>query len=140
MIPQPGQHVKCFLRNGNIAEGLVESWGETIVLKALDDLSLMIIHDPKQDIMLTKVLLVPPEPTSQAQEISDKIKAKMAEEGQPEPDAHSLNVMTKAQLHIELADQERKIVADRLTDHHPAPMAPQRRTYGYPGFFKKPSK
>jgi hypothetical protein len=138
MTPQPGQHIKCFLRTGNVAEGIIEEWGETLVLRALDGLSVMIVHAPKQDIMLTKVMLHVEAPDAPgAREIAGEIEVQTAEEDQPELDPHALNVMTKAQLHIELVEQERKIVADKLKDHHPTPMAPPRRTYGYPGFFKK---
>jgi len=141
MIPQPGQHIKCFLRSGNIVEGIVEEWTqEQAVLKTLDHQSLMIIHSPAQDILLTKVLLHTGIAThSRAQEIADKIREKAAEEGQPEPDEQSLDAMTKAQLHIELAEQERRVVAEKMKDHYPDSQAPRKKTYGYPGFFKKPS-
>lgn len=138
MTPQPGQHIKCFLRTGSVVEGTVENWGESIVLKTLDRLSLMIIHNPQQDIILTKVLLDPPDPKSRAQEIPGAIVTKAIEDGQPPPDEQSLNAMTKAQLHIELVEQERRTVAEKLRDHYPNPTAPRRRTYGYPGFLKKP--
>jgi hypothetical protein len=141
MTPQQGQHIKCFLRNGNVLEGIVETWSDTeIVLKTLDSQNLMIIHDPKQDIMLTKVLFDVQAPApSRAQEIADKIKAKAAKEGQPEPDEPSLDVMTKAQLQVELAEQERRVVAEKLKDHYLDSQAPRKKTYGYPGFFKKSS-
>ncbi len=139
-IPDIGVHVKCFLRNGNAIEGVVDSWANgEVVLRTLDGESLMIIHDPKQDIMLTKVLLVQ-EPTVQAREqtIAEKIKERAVEEGQPEPDPVSLDAMTKAQLHIELVEQERKIITDQLKTHFPDYVAPRKKTYGYPGFFQKP--
>ena len=138
--PKEGQHVKCFLRNGNVVEGIVEVWDIPVILKTLDGASQMIIHAPSQDIMLTKVLLAE-EPTVQAQEqtIAEKIKERVVEEGQPEPDPMDLNAMTKAQLHIQLVEQERQIVADQLKTHYPDSVAPRKKTYGYPGFFKKPS-
>lgn len=137
--PQEGQHVKCFLRNGNVLEGVVESWGIPVVLKSLEGQNLLILHDPKQDIMLTKVVLVE-EPTVQAREqaIAQKIKEQTTEEGlQPAPE--DLNAMTKAQLHVEMAEQERRIVSDKLKTHYPDSSTPRKKTYGYPGFFQKPS-
>ncbi len=137
--PKEGQHVKCFLRNGNVVEGIVDVWDVPVILKTLDGTSQMIIHSPMQDIMLTKVLLVQ-EPTvpEREQTIAEKIKEQAVEEGQPEPDAVSLDAMTKAQLHIELVEQERKIITDQLKTHFPDYVAPRKKTYGYPGFFQKP--
>ena len=133
MTPQPGQHVKCFLRTGNMLEGTVEEWSkETVIIKTLDHQSLMIIHDPTRDIVLTKVLLQAPPTPSLAQEIADKIRKKTAEEGQPEPDDQTLDAMTKAQLHIELVEQERREVAEKLKDHYPDSQSPRKKTYGYP--------
>lgn len=141
MTPQPGQHVKCFLRNGSMIEGFVEEWTqEQAVLKTLDHQSLMIIHSPTQDIMLTKVLLPEEVPAkSRVQDIADAIRARAAEEGHAEPDEQSLDAMTKAQLQIELAEQERRVVAEKMKDHYSDSQVPRKKTYGYPGFFKKPS-
>lgn len=137
--PKEGQRVKCFLRNGSVVEGIVEIWDCPVILKTLDGTSQMIIHNPMQDIMLTKVLLSEAVPAkSRAQEIADKIREKVAEEGQPEPDEQSLNAMTKAQLHVELAEQERRVVAEKLKDHYPDSQAPRKKTYGYPRFLQKP--
>lgn len=138
--PKEGQHVKCFLRTGNVVEGIVEVWDVPVILKTLDGTSQMIIHSPMQDIMLTKVVLVE-EPTVQErqQTIAEKIKEQTIEEKRSEPDPMDLNAMTKAQLHVELVEQERQIVADKLKTHFPDSSVPRRKTYGYPGFFQKPS-
>lgn len=137
--PKEGQHVKCFLRSGNVVEGIVEKWDSPVILKTLDGTSQMFIHSPMQDIMLTKVQLVE-EPTAQEREqtIAEKIKEQAVEEGQPEPEPMDLNAMTKAQLHVQLVEQERRIVADQLKTHHPNSDVPRKKNYGYPGFFQKP--
>jgi len=138
--PKEGQHIKCFLRNGSVVEGIVEIWDSPVILKTLDGTSQMIIHNPMQDIMLTKVLLSEAVPAkSREQEIADKIREKAMEEGQPEPDEQSLNAMTKAQLHVELIEQERRVVAEKMKDHYPESQVPRKKTYGYPRFLQKPS-
>lgn len=149
MIPETGQHVKCLLKNNTIAEGIVEEWYNNYVkLKALDGKSYLIIHHPNEDIMLTKVVLdessenspapdPTPTPKSQAQIVADKIRAKKAE-GNAEPiDELTLDAMSKAELQIELAKQEREDVAAKLRDHLIGDV--KKVKYGQPGFFKKPS-
>jgi ribosomal protein L12E/L44/L45/RPP1/RPP2 len=145
---QAEQHIKCIFRNGTIIEGIVRAWSkEEAVLLSLNDASLMVILHPYDDVMLIKIMseeisaptTATAAPTSsRAQEIADAIKAKAAEEEQPEPDEQTLHAMTAAQLHIELAEQERRIVADKLRDHYPGLQTPRKKSYGYPGFFQKP--
>ena len=57
MIPQIGQHVKCVLRTGAMAEGIVKFWENTVQLQSLDGESILIIPHPADDIILIKVLL-----------------------------------------------------------------------------------
>src|ERR1700679_3910433 len=76
MIPQQGQHVKCFMRSTMVLEGIVEEWTDSqVVLKSLDEKSLMIVHRPVDDIVLTKVILEEP------QEISEEIIKKETSKG-----------------------------------------------------------
>src|SRR5271166_640284 len=84
MIPEKGQHVKCFMRSTMVLEGIVQEWADTqIVLKSIDDESILIVHHPADDIILTKVMLtkapeiveevLPPEPTEMQQQIKEKL-------------------------------------------------------------------
>lgn len=62
MIPEQGQRVKCFMRSTMVLEGIVQEWADTqIVLKSIDDQSILIVHHPNEDIILTKVVLQEPQ-------------------------------------------------------------------------------
>jgi hypothetical protein len=151
MIFEVGQHVKCFLRTSTIIEGIVQESSERqLILKSLDGENLLIVHQPIQDIVLTKVLLSKKAPEELQKNLSSKPPAAFQHEtlnqafeatvaeGEEEPDPMALQAKTTAQLRIELAKEERKILAAKLRDHHPnSAEAPRKITYGYPGFFKK---
>jgi hypothetical protein len=137
MIPKEGQHVKCILRTGAIAEGIVEEWfNNHVQLKSLDGESILIITHPAEDIMLIKIILG--QPKTQAEEVADKIRAKGALEQKFEEvrQSHDPNNAddrkTLAQLKIELVEQERKIVSEKLKDHT-ATQIPKVTRYHYPG-------
>lgn len=138
MIPKRGQHVKCILRTGAIAEGIVEEWfNNHVQLKSLDGESILIITHPAEDIMLIKIIL---EPKNRAEEIAAKDleqeksdKERMFEDFRArhnpnDPDDRK----TLADLRIELIEQDRKIVAEKLKDHTPT-QAPKATRYHYPG-------
>lgn len=152
-----GRHVKCFLRNSTVVEGIMEGCSTVIQLRSLDGKSLLIIHSPEQDIILTKVLL-PKETAEQAGEPEVKVDKYPPNEllsqgvledpftnlmatGKEEPlDPMTLKAKTMAELKIQMAEEERKIIANKLKDHHPnTSQAPRKVTYGQPGFLKKPS-
>jgi hypothetical protein len=137
MIFEVGQHLRCFLRTLTVVEGIVqESTEQQLVLKSLDGESLLIIHQPAQDIVLTKIRLAP---VSETQRIADKIRQKSLESQEKgevlsEEDLHH---MTIAELQMEKAAQERRIIANKLQEHHIE--GPRKVTYEQPRFFKKPS-
>ena len=55
-----GQHVKCLLTNNTLIEGHIIVWElQRVVLKTLDGESILIVHHPERDIMMTKVVLEP---------------------------------------------------------------------------------
>jgi sRNA-binding regulator protein Hfq len=55
---ETGSQVKYFLLNGMVLEGIVEKdTASECVLRSLDGKSLMIIHRPSEDILMTKVVL-----------------------------------------------------------------------------------
>src|SRR5271170_6957020 len=104
-----GRHVKCFLRNSTVVEGVVEQWGDTLQLQSLDGKSLLIIHQPAQDIVLTKVLLSDDvaEPVEQPPPMDEPLFPHgeplevQSEEEQLDPMA--LQAKSTAELRIEMA-------------------------------------
>jgi hypothetical protein len=144
MTPQTGQHVKVILRNGAIAEGIVEEWlANTVQLKSLDGESILIITHPTEDIMLIKVMLDKPEevevePESTQEEVRDFDS--QFQEAAKTTDPNDVDaVKSLAQLRIELNKQERRIIAEKLKDHRPSKGAYQPSTtpYHYPSVVTK---
>lgn len=142
---EPGKHVKYFLRNGMVLEGIVEKDTATeVVLQSLDAKSLMILHKPTEDIMMTKVVLVEeteepvaeeepynePQPTDHV-EFHDRAVAKLREvaeaEGNPE-----LTEKSMAELREMVQDQDRKIIAEKRREHFGTPDAPKMTQYSSP--------
>lgn len=151
MNPQKDQHVKCVLRNGAVAEGIVEEWtGSQVQLKSLDGESILIITHPAEDIMLIKIILTTPTVEEIAAELEHE-KTELEQRFEETRQVHDPNNpddrKTLAQLRIELAKQDRKIIAEKLKEHKPT-QAPgktryhypgvQTGNYGYPGSGKKP--
>jgi hypothetical protein len=142
MIPKLGQHVKCILRNGAIAEGIVQSdWMNSIVqLLSLDGESVIIIPHPNEDIMLIKIVLDKPK----SEVIKEKIIKKQThsdlekelQKVYEQPSGDDLRTKKMAELKVLMAEQEKKIIADKLKDHR---IGDTRKVeYGQPEFYKKP--
>lgn len=135
-----GQHVKCFLRSGMVLEGIVEeSTGAQVVLRSLNDQSLLIIHRPSEDIMLTKVM-----PAPEAMEIVEI-------ESKPAPEQPVMQVQIKNKLHEALhtedpelqnmsleelrhlvVEQEKQIIAQKKREHFGVPGAAKMTQYSSP--------
>lgn len=148
MTPSKGQHVKCILRNGAIAEGIVEEWfNNHVQLKSLDGESILIITHPSEDIMLIKVSLE--QEKSEAERVADKIRAHSSQRAENELDEYFEQAVeahdptnpddrkSLAELRIELAKEERKIIAEKLKDHRPSPYKPGTTPYHYPPVIMK---
>lgn len=138
MMIEVGQHIKCFLRTSTMVEGIVQEIGEQLVLKSLDGESLLIIHQPKQDIVMTKVCL-PDSSKPQTEQIADKIRQKQLEYEQTSdepPSNEELRHMSVAELSIEKAKQERRIMTNKLREHLPT-QGVKKVVYGQPGFYQK---
>src|SRR5271155_2592435 len=115
MIPQKEQHVKCFLRTGMVLEGMVEEWSDAqVVLCSLEGRSLMILHNPVQDILLTKVILVP-EPVVVSEPVkSEDIKQKLEEVQEIEdPELRTKSIEQLRQLVVQ---QEKEIIANKTRE------------------------
>ena len=119
-----GQYVKLFLRNGMALEGVIEeSTSAQVVLRSINDQSLMIIHRPNEDIMLTKVMVdlpsaeVPPEPepVPEPSEMQVKIKEKLQEALQvSDPQLQNLSVEELRKL---VFAQEKQIITQKRKEH-----------------------
>lgn len=157
---EQGQHVKCFMRSTMVLEGLVEEWTDAqVVLKSLDGQSLMIIHSPGADIMITKVVLEEP-----AQEIAeepqqterktpqewldeqpqDYIKKKLAEVMDPNGELY-LDKMNIAQLRQLVHEQEKEMITQKKKEHFGTPNAPKRSVpysnpWGQSAYYQRPRK
>jgi hypothetical protein len=126
---EKGQHIRCMFHNGFVVEGVVEDWtAETAVLLSLADESKLIIHNTSRDIMFTKVVL------QEKEKVSVPEIDKSFEETLKEPSSDLKN-RKLAELRILKAQAEKKIISNRLKDHHIG----QTRTveYGLPGFYSK---
>lgn len=137
-----GQHVKYFMRSGMVLEGIVEeSTGAQVVLRSLNDESLMIIHRPNEDIMLTKVM-PPPQETTEIVEIEPEpkpqppndtqiqIKAKLHEALEIEnPELQNMSLEELRQLVVE---QEKQIIAQKRKEHFGSPGAAKMTQYSNP--------
>ena len=145
MMPKEGQHVKCVLRTGAMAEGIVEEWFNNVVqLRSLDGESVLIIPHPNEDIMLIKIIL--DSPKTQAEEIKEKIIKKSSKnnteleerllEAYKQPSDDNLRIKKMAELKVLMVEQEKKIIAEKLKDHR---IGDTRKVeYGQPEFYKKP--
>lgn len=143
MTPKVGQHVKCILRNGALAEGIVDEWyNNIVVLQSLDGESVLIITHPAEDIMLIKILLdrVPEELSPKEPDDYGPTKEDVDCSSFEEP-AVDYNkpdeLKSLAELRIEKAKQERRIIAEKLKEHRPS-IKGGKVEYGYPGLGKKP--
>ncbi len=148
MTPHAGQHVKCILRNGAIAEGIVEEWFANVVqLRSLHDDSILIITHPTEDIMLIKIM--PEQALDEVEEVSPtpipweheekanygtkELRQEFRERlygpqdldeqfkaAAEATDPHDIDsVKSLAELRIELNKQERRIIAEKLKEHRP---------------------
>lgn len=119
MIPETGQRVKCFMQSGMVLEGTVEIWtSEQVVLRSLDEQSLMIVHRPGQDIILTKIALTQEftKIQSESTDTSEKQIKEKLEEVQTIEDPllkdKSINDLRKMVI-----AQERDIITNKTKEH-----------------------
>ena len=133
-----GKHVKCFLRNSMVLEGIAEEWTEQrVVLKSLDGKSMMFVHRPTEDIMMTKVMLeestevIPVEnpPRDQALVVAlsnnNPVREKLHEVLQPTGD-EELDKLNIKQLRDLVVEQDKKIIRDKTREHFGSPGAPRK--------------
>lgn len=117
MTPEVDQLVKCYMRSGIVLEGTVIEWASEVVLKSLTDETLMIIHHPVEDIILTKIMLKIE--TSSAEntktDTKEAIKEKLHQlQSLEDPE---LREKTVAELRGMVIAQDRKIISDKTKEH-----------------------
>ncbi len=136
-----GQHVKCLLKNNSVVEGTVMEWEDTHVkLEALDHSSILIIHHPQEDIILTKIVLDDDVADDYKEPAETPIRTDLEEEfdqAYNQPSGNDLRTKRLAELRIEMANHEKKMVREKLRHHHLGEV--KKVEYGTPGFLKKPS-
>lgn len=132
----PGQHIKCILRNSTVVEGIVIEWGAVLQLQSLDGESLLIVHHPEEDIVLTKVVLTSDDVEQEEQ--SEKIEPSDFQQQFQQTVAQENEIDLRTKSLVELrqlqAKQTKKIIARKLKDHSLGQV--QKVTYGQPGFLK----
>lgn len=150
MIPEIGQHVKCFFRNGASVEGIVDIWDvNTAKLRSFDGKSVLIISHPSEDIMMIKIVLEIKSEYEYEEElptISEAIQTQIELQFDGSPpatdeviDPYSSNYNKNlVELRKDLAVQERRIIAEKLKEHRPT-IGATKVQYEYPGPNKKPS-
>jgi hypothetical protein len=136
MKPQIGQYVQVMLQYGYVIEGYVENWtDEQSVLRSISNKSLVIIPHTSSDIVAIKIMQETPqlkEENSNTQELENQI-----EEVKKLPSQDETRLLKLAELRKQLAEQDRKIISDKLKDHNIS--GTQKVQYGQPGFLPKQS-
>jgi hypothetical protein len=125
MIPKPGQRVKCFMRTTTVLEGIVEEWSDNqVVLKSLNGESLMIVHRPLEDIMITKIVLekileenpgkepiIPVRPSQGKTTMAEALKQVL------ESTDEDLNQANLKRLRELVVEQDKKLIAQKRKEH-----------------------
>lgn len=130
MIPKKGQHVKCVLRNNLILEGIVEVWSdEQSSLYSLDRSSISIIQHTSEEVVVVKIIL------KSHSQVKNHLEEKF-DEVYAQPSDNDLRIKEMAELKILLAEQEKKIISEKIKEHHLGNT--KKVTYGQPQFLQKP--
>lgn len=109
---EKGQHIKILLTNNNLIEGIVEEYNDKLIkLKSLDDESFLFIHHPTRDIVMTKLVLKDIVRHVSPEKIEDEIQEVI------QSPSSDLRIKKLAELRVELAEQEKRIVSEKLRDH-----------------------
>jgi hypothetical protein len=124
MKMEKGQHVKCFMRNSMILEGIIEDWAlAEVILKSLDGKNIIIVHRPTEDILLTKIILQEDTVNALSTKISEtkqEIREKLQEVLQPTGDVENDKLNLK-QLRRLVKEQEKQMIANKKKEHFGTP-------------------
>ncbi len=144
-IVNKGCHVKYFLRSGMVLEGIVEEdTAAQVVLRSLDGESLMILHRPTEDILMTKVMLGPPAEEAPVEpkkpvaptEMQERVKGKLHETLQTIEDPE-LQKKSIEELREMVREQDKQIIAQKRREHFGVPGAAKFTQYSTPFTTKK---
>lgn len=141
MIPNITQHVKCFLRNSMVVEGSIIEWNDLqVVLQSLDDKSILIIHQPIHEILLTKIIIseqdiqeelpLPSEKPKKRQlsDLQQQVKQKLYEV-QTAADDTNLNKKNLTELRELVLEQDKQIIIQKKREHFGSFSAPKTIKY-----------
>lgn len=132
-----GRHIKIILKNNIIVEGIVEFWADKdCLLKSLDDDSIFLIPNPNSDIIMVKMFNKSKKPIQIETEKKSELEKKF-EETYEKPSDDDLRLKNLAELKSELIEQEKKIIANKLKNHHIGEI--KKVQYGNHYLNKKPS-
>jgi hypothetical protein len=95
-----------------MVEGFVRSWSDgKSVLSSKDGYNLLLIMDTAQDVYMVKIQLVSPDKAK-------TILTEAFEKVKNETSGHDLSrLRSLAELRMAMGEQERKMVAEKLTEH-----------------------
>lgn len=127
------QRIKLVFRNGTVVDGVVEEWSNAEVkLRSLDGDSILIIPHPTEDIMLVKIMLSKLETKSDPEQNKTELEKKFDQAHQTSNPYNDLDNKNLADLKVEMAKQEREIIAQKLREHRPT-SSPGLTNYKLPG-------
>lgn len=141
------RHVKIVFKNGIQIEGISQEFGkDSASIRSLTDDSEIFIMHPSEDIMFVKMMPEVQDDTTEPEQ--EEIQVEENQPTQPMSPAEAINqiqiddftdqnlrLQKLAELRLAAAQQERKIVAEKIKDHTVTEV--RSTQYGIPGFFKK---
>jgi len=115
-----GNYVKCFLTNAALVEGVVEEYSNNLVKLLCDDKSYIIVNNPQQNIIFTKVSILEPKQDSakEIEKLNDEFNLELSRVPANEEEQDIKN-MKLAQLKILLNKKEKEIIVNKLKQHSP---------------------
>ena len=135
----PGSLVKVFFKGGLSAQGTVVERSETtLILKAESCEDLLLINNPKEDLLMIRIFVEKPE-EPQEKQIIVQSTASNRSEFQPEQNLDIKSRTVKlVDLKLKQAEQERKITSEKLKSFEPNPNTKPIK-YGQPKFVEQHS-
>jgi len=138
-VIRPGSLIKVFFKGGLSAQGTVVERSETaLLLKAESCEDLLLINNPKEDLLMIRVFVEKPEEPREKQ-IVEQCADYNRTEFQPEQNLDIKSRTVKlVDLKLKQAEQERKITSEKLKSFEPNPNAKPIK-YGQPKFVEQHS-
>ncbi len=133
-----GSVIKIFFKGGLSAQGTVVEWSDSsLLLKAENCEDLLLINNPKEDLLMIRVFLAKQEKQEEMQNVPEQTKTNRSE-FQPEQNLDIKSRTVKlVDLKLKQAEQERKITSQKLKSFEPNP--DKLIKYGQPKFVEQHS-